>query len=65
VCRSCGYAIEITGPAAKRWADALAEPHGYADISHTLVVFGLGLCPDCSSKGTWAIDPSRQSSNSA
>jgi Fur family transcriptional regulator, ferric uptake regulator len=64
VCRSCGYAIEITGPAAKRWADALAERHGYADISHTLVVFGLGLRPDCSSKGTWAIDPSRQSSNS-
>jgi len=41
VCRSCGYAIEITGPAAKRWADALAERHGYADISHTLVVFGV------------------------
>ena len=46
VCRSCGYAIEITGPAAERWADALAERHGYADISHTLEVFGL--CPDCS-----------------
>jgi Fur family ferric uptake transcriptional regulator len=41
VCRSCGYAIEITGPAAKRWADVLAERHGYADISHTLVVFGV------------------------
>jgi Ferric uptake regulator family len=41
VCRSCGYAIEITGPAAKRWADALAERHGYADITHTLEVFGL------------------------
>jgi Fe2+ or Zn2+ uptake regulation protein len=24
----------------------LAERHGYADISHTLEVFGL--CPDCS-----------------
>jgi Fur family ferric uptake transcriptional regulator len=46
VCRSCAYAIEITGPAAERWADALAECHGYADISHTLEVFGL--CPDCS-----------------
>jgi hypothetical protein len=43
VCRSCGYAIEITGRAAKRWADAVAERHGYADISHTLEVFGL--CP--------------------
>ena len=41
VCRSCGYAIEITGPAAERWSDALAERHGYAEISHTLEVFGL------------------------
>ena len=35
-------AIEITGQAAKRWADALAERHGYAD-SRTPEVFGLGV----------------------
>ncbi len=46
VCRSCGHAIEITGPAVERWADALAEQHGYTNISHTLEVFGL--CPKCS-----------------
>ena len=46
VCRSCGHAIEITGPAVERWADALAEQHGYTNISHTLEVFGR--CPKCS-----------------
>jgi len=29
-----------------QWADAVAEQHGYTDISHTPEVFGL--CPDCS-----------------
>jgi Fur family ferric uptake transcriptional regulator len=47
VCRSCGRAVEIAGPAVERWAQDLAEHHGYTDISHTLEVFGL--CPDCSS----------------
>lgn len=47
VCRSCGHAIEITGPDVERWADALAKQHGYTEISHTLEVFGL--CPNCSS----------------
>jgi Fur family ferric uptake transcriptional regulator len=46
VCRSCGRAVEIAGPAVERWAAELAERHGYTDISHTLEVFGL--CPRCS-----------------
>jgi Fur family ferric uptake transcriptional regulator len=46
VCRSCGRTIEITGPAVESWANAVAQQHGYTDISHTLEVFGL--CPDCS-----------------
>jgi Fur family ferric uptake transcriptional regulator len=48
VCRLCGHAIEITGPAVERWAQAVAEQHGYTDISHTLEVFGL--CPGCRSE---------------
>jgi len=40
---AAGYSIEVAGPAAKRWADALAERHGYGDISHTPEVFGLGV----------------------
>jgi Fur family ferric uptake transcriptional regulator len=46
VCRSCGRAVEIAGPAVERWAAELAERHGYTAISHTLEVFGL--CPRCS-----------------
>ena len=46
VCRSCGCAIEISGPAVDRWAEQLAAHHGYTAISHTLEVFGL--CPACS-----------------
>lgn len=46
VCRSCGHAIEITGPAVERWVEESAQRYGYTDITHTLEVFGL--CPDCS-----------------
>jgi Fur family ferric uptake transcriptional regulator len=45
VCRSCGRAEEIEGPAVERWAAAVAEEHGYADIEHTLEVFGT--CAQC------------------
>ncbi len=45
VCRRCGGAIEIGGPAVEEWAEQLAALHGYTDISHTLEVFGL--CPEC------------------
>ncbi len=45
VCRSCGRAAEVAGPAVERWAQRLAAEHGYADVSHTLEVFGT--CPDC------------------
>jgi Fur family ferric uptake transcriptional regulator len=45
VCRSCGRAVEIEGPAVERWADAVAGEHGFSDVSHTLEIFGT--CPDC------------------
>ena len=45
VCRSCGATIEVDGPAVERWTRAIAAEHGYADISHTLEVFGT--CPAC------------------
>jgi Fur family ferric uptake transcriptional regulator len=45
VCRACGATVEIEGPAVERWADAIAAEHGYADISHTLELFGT--CPNC------------------
>ena len=45
VCRNCGRTVEVEGPAVERWADKVAAEHGYADISHTLEIFGT--CQDC------------------
>ncbi|MGH3355645.1 MAG: Fur family transcriptional regulator, partial [Nocardioidaceae bacterium] len=45
VCRDCGRTVEVAGPTVERWADRVAAEHGYADISHTLEIFGS--CQDC------------------
>ena len=45
VCRSCGATVEIAGPTVERWAHSVAADHGYADVSHTMELFGL--CPKC------------------
>ncbi len=45
VCRSCGRTVEVEGPAVERWTTAIADEHGYAEVSHTLEIFGT--CPDC------------------
>ncbi|WP_028661108.1 Fur family transcriptional regulator [Nocardioides insulae] len=45
VCRSCGRTVEVEGPAVERWTTAIAEQHGYAEVSHTLEIFGT--CPEC------------------
>jgi len=45
VCRTCGTTVEVEGPAVERWADRLAQEHGFTDVSHTLEVFGT--CPRC------------------
>ncbi|QZY30117.1 Fur family transcriptional regulator [Nocardioides coralli] len=45
VCRSCGRAVEIRGPAVERWADQMAAEHGYTEVSHTVELFGT--CTDC------------------
>ncbi|RLV51353.1 transcriptional repressor, partial [Aeromicrobium phragmitis] len=31
----------------ERWADAVAEDHGFRDVEHTLEIFGT--CGDCAS----------------
>jgi Fur family ferric uptake transcriptional regulator len=46
VCRSCGATVEVEGPTVERWTRAVAEQHGYADVSHTLEIFGT--CGRCS-----------------
>lgn len=45
VCRSCGRTVEVEGPAVERWTSSMAAEHGYADVSHTLEIFGT--CPSC------------------
>jgi Fur family ferric uptake transcriptional regulator len=45
VCRSCGRTVEVEGPTVERWADSVADRHGFTDVSHTLEIFGT--CPDC------------------
>jgi Fur family ferric uptake transcriptional regulator len=45
VCRSCGRTVEVEGPTVERWADRVAAEHDFADVSHTLEIFGL--CADC------------------
>ena len=45
VCRHCGATVEVEGPAVERWTRSMAAEHGYADVSHTLEIFGS--CPDC------------------
>ncbi len=45
VCRSCGRAIEVQGPAVERWAARIASEHGFTEVSHTVELFGV--CPSC------------------
>lgn len=45
VCRTCGRTVEVAGPAVETWAERVASQHGYADVSHTLEIFGT--CPAC------------------
>lgn len=45
VCRHCGSAVEVEGPAVERWAESVAREHGFVDIDHTVEIFGT--CRDC------------------
>lgn len=45
VCRSCGYAVEVSGPAVERWARSVGAAHDFTEVSHTVELFGLcGTC---------------------
>ena len=45
VCRVCGRAEEVEGPAIEKWAAAVGAAHGYADVDHTVELFGT--CSAC------------------
>jgi len=48
VCRHCGRTVEVEGPAVERWADRVASEHGFAEVSHTIEVFGT--CGSCATR---------------
>ena len=45
ICRVCGGAVEVEGPAVEAWAERVAAQHGYVEVSHTVEIFGT--CPGC------------------
>lgn len=46
VCRACGTAVEVEGPAVESWAENIGTQHGFTEITHTVEIFGL--CAACS-----------------
>ncbi|WP_243711299.1 Fur family transcriptional regulator [Actinomadura sp. KC216] len=44
-CRSCGYSVEVEGPAIETWAEHVAAEARFTDLNHTVEIFGL--CPNC------------------
>jgi Fur family ferric uptake transcriptional regulator len=49
VCRVCGRTVEVAGPTVESWANRIAAEHGFADVSHTLEIFGT--CAECAARG--------------
>jgi Fur family transcriptional regulator, ferric uptake regulator len=49
VCRSCGRTVEVEVPTVERWAQRVADEHGFAEVSHTLEIFGT--CGGCLRRG--------------
>ena len=52
VCRGCGLTLEVAGPAVEQWAGRVAGEHGFADVSHSLEIFGT--CAECRHAGATA-----------
>ncbi|CAM5620807.1 transcriptional repressor [Streptomyces badius] len=48
VCRLCGKAVEVEGPAVEQWAEMIAADHGYVNVAHTVEIFGT--CAECAGK---------------
>ncbi len=44
-CRNCGRSVEVEGRAVEQWAERVAAEAGFADVGHTVELFGL--CPEC------------------
>jgi Fur family ferric uptake transcriptional regulator len=49
VCRVCGRAVEVSGPAVEAWAGRVAGEHGFSEVSHTVEL--SGVCAACTHGG--------------
>lgn len=45
VCRGCGSTVEVGAREVEAWAARVAAENGFADISHTIEIFGV--CSTC------------------
>ena len=45
VCRVCGRAVEVEGPAVEAWAARVSADHGFSDVQHTVEI--VGTCAEC------------------
>lgn len=45
VCRDCGSAVDVSGREVEAWATEVAAAHGFADVTHTIELFGT--CAEC------------------
>lgn len=45
ICRSCGKTVEVSAPDFEAWAKSVAAEHGFAEIEHSLELFGR--CGSC------------------
>lgn len=46
VCTECGTSVELASDEIERWADRVAQSHGFTPVEHTAEVFGV--CAACS-----------------
>ncbi len=45
VCRTCGRTVEVQGPDIEAWVASVGAGAGFADLTHTVELFGT--CADC------------------
>jgi Fur family ferric uptake transcriptional regulator len=48
ICRDCGLTLEIEAQKLEKWADEVANDHGFASPSHNIDIFGI--CAACQTK---------------
>jgi Fur family ferric uptake transcriptional regulator len=50
ICRDCGKTVEIEANQVEKWADQVAQSHGFIEPSHNIDIFGI--CAACHSVKT-------------